>query len=250
MIDLGYLWGRIDSELHVTDQPREKTVDVTIVSGARAEARLVTFSGNQAVSERELRQEIERAGSAEKLWREPDAVAGALKAFYRRKGFLAARVSAAPAVLDGASARLPITIHEGPRHLVSRIDVRGAGALEPGRVERWMGMRVGEPFNPEEAPLVAKRIEAGYVEAGYRSARAEVTGAVEGETGRVTVVAQVHPGIRSVIREVTVTGRTETLASVVASALKLPAGTAASPASVDRAQHRLYETEAFRSVDI
>src|SRR5450756_1803384 len=82
MIDLGYLWGRIDSELHVTDQPREKTVDVTIVPGARAEARLVTFSGNQAVSERELRQEIERAGSAEKLWREPDAVAGALKTFY------------------------------------------------------------------------------------------------------------------------------------------------------------------------
>jgi outer membrane translocation and assembly module TamA len=66
----------------------------------------------------------------------------------------------------------------------------------------------------------------------------------------VTVVATVHPGARSVIRDVAVTGRGETRASVVDHALDLPAGTPASPARIDRAQRRLYGTDAFRSVDI
>ena len=250
MGDLGYLWAKIDSEVHATDEPREKSIDVKIVPGARAGARVVAFRGNHAVTERELQQEIDRTDLGAKLWREPDTVAGVLKEFYRRKGFLAARVSAAPAVLDGATARLPITIDEGLRHVVSRIDVRGPGEIAPGQVETWISMRVGEPFNPAEAPLSARRIEAGYVEAGYRSARAEVTAAVEPGTGRVTVVAQVHPGVRSVIRDVTVTGRIETRESVVARSLRLPAGTPASPSRIDRAQRRLYETEAFKSVDI
>jgi outer membrane protein assembly factor BamA len=250
MIDRGYFWAKIDSQLRATDRPREKTVDVTIVPGVRARTRAIVFTGNRAEPERALRREIEQTGSVATMWREPGTVANVLKAFYRRQGFPAARVSAGPVEREGTTARLPIAIDEGRREIISRLDVRGAGALEPGRVEHWIRLRVGDPFNPDEATLAAKRIQAGYVGAGYVGVRAEVVGAVEAGTGRVTVVATVHPGVRSVIRDVAITGRGETRASVVDHALDLPAGTPASPARIDRAQRRLYDTDAFRSVDI
>jgi outer membrane protein assembly factor BamA len=250
MVDRGYLWATAASELHVTDEPREKTVDVTIVPGLRAPARAMAFSGNHAESEQALLSEIERTGSAAAIWRAPGTVAGVLKAFYRRQGFPAARVSAGQIRLEGTTAHLPIAIDEGRREIISRVEVRGAGAIEPGRVERWMGLKVGAPFDPDEKTLAARRVQAGCVGDGYRGARAEVAGTVEAGTGKVTVVAIVHPGVRSVVRDVAITGRGATRESVVDHALDLPAGTPASPARIDRAQSRLYDTDAFRSVDI
>ncbi len=250
MIDRGYVLATAKSDLHVTDQPREKIVDVTIVPGVRAGARAFEFSGNHVESEPALLGEIERTASAAAIWREPGTVAGVLKAFYRRQGFPEARVSAGPIRLEGTTARLPVTIDEGRREIISRFEVRGAGALEPGRVERWMGLRVGAPFDPDEAALAAGRIQAGCVGDGYRGARAEVVGRVEAGTGRVTVIATVHPGVRSVVRDLSVIGRGGTRESVVEHALDLPSGTPASPGRIDRARSRLYDTDAFRSVDI
>jgi len=250
LVDMGYLWPAITTAVSSTGEPREKIIELRIVPGARASTRVVAFSGNHAVSDRELQEEIAASGAAAGLWREPERAVNALTQGYRHRGFLAARVSAGAAVLDGTTARLPLIIDEGSRYLVSRVEVRGAGAIGPERVEQWAAMRVGDPFNPAEAPLAEKRIEAGYLADGYRSVRAEVAGTIEPGTSSVVIVAQVTPGVRSVIQDVSVTGRVETRESVVARALKLPAGSAASPSAVDGAQRRLYETQAFRSVDI
>ena len=66
----------------------------------------------------------------------------------------------------------------------------------------------------------------------------------------MVVTAKVQPGRRSVVGEVQVVGRGETREATVRRAVDMPPGSVASPVTADRAQRRLYETEAFRSVDV
>jgi outer membrane protein assembly factor BamA len=53
-----------------------------------------------------------------------------------------------------------------------------------------------------------------------------------------------------VVGDVQVNGRGETRESIVRRAIDMPPGSPASWVTADRAQRRLYETEAFRSVDV
>jgi outer membrane protein assembly factor BamA/autotransporter translocation and assembly factor TamB len=250
MIDLGYLWPEITATVASTEEPREKTADVRITPGPRASRRTLVFTGRTAVPARDLRNELERSGSAAKAWREPAAVAATLEQFYRRKGFLTVTVTAAPPVFDGSTARLPITIAEGPQYVVSRIEVRGAGATPLATVYRWLGWRVGDPFDPTGQEAAARRIESGYAADGYRDARVVVAGVPMPGGSEVAVLATVQPGVRSVVGEVQVIGRGKTREVIVRHAIDLPVGSAASASTADRAQRRLYETEAFRSVDV
>ena len=250
MIDLGYLWPEIAATVTSVGEPREKTADVRITPGPRASGRAIVFAGRTAVPERDLRDELERSGSAARAWREPAAVAATLEQFYRRRGFLAVKVIAAPPVLDGSTARLPIAIAEGPQHVVSRIEVRGAGVTPLATVYRRLGWRVGDPFDPTAQEAAAKRIEAGYAADGYRNARVVVTGTPVPAGSGVAVLVTVQPGVRSVVGEVQVIGRGNTREMIVRHAIDLPVGSAVSASTAERAQRRLYQTEAFRSVDV
>ncbi len=255
LADLGYLWPDVTVEIATTTEPREKTADVRIVPGPHASTRAIVFEGRRAMAERDLRDELQRSGAGEKAWREPAEAAAAIQEFYRRRGFPEATASAGRVALDGDTARLPIAVVEGPRHVVSRIEIRGGGAADVPRVEKWLALKVGEPFNPAAAAAAAKRIQSGYAADGYRAARASVSGRANGGGAgpgivNVTVTADVEPGVRSVVGAVEVIGRGETRETIVRHAIDMPKGSAASPAAADRAQRRLYETEVFRSVDI
>jgi outer membrane protein assembly factor BamA len=250
MIDRGYLWPEVAVEIASTTEPREKTADVRITPGPHASRRTLAITGCRGLNEIQLREELAASGAGAKAWREPKAAAAAIADFYRRRGYLAVKVAVAPTVLDGGTARLPIAIDEGPRHVVARIDVRGAGAIPVAKVRQWIAWRVGDAFNPADQEAAARRIETGYVFDGYRDAQATVSAAAEPGTANMIVRAEVQPGVRSVVGDVQVVGRNVTRESIVRHALDLPVGAAASTAAIDRAQRQLYETEAFRSVDI
>ncbi len=249
MVDLGYLQSEVTVAIDA-GVSRETTARIGIAPGPRTLERQIVFQGRLALSDRDLLAELATTGAGAAAWREPAAAAAALEAFYRRRGFLAAKVTAAPFQFSQDTVRLPIAIDEGLRHQVSRIDIRGAEAASVGRVQQWLGWRVGDAYNPADTEAAAKRVEAGYVSDGYRAARATVKAAVEPGTARVDVIVDVRPGVRSVVGEVQVVGRGETRETIVRRAIDMPPGSAASAATADRAQRRLYETEAFRSVDV
>ncbi len=250
LIDHGYLWSEVGVDITSTTEPRVKTADVRITPGPRASLRRLAITGCRGLSERLLREMLAETGAGANGWRDPKALAASITDFYRRHGYLAATVSVAPPVLDGKMARLPIGIDEGPRHLVSKVDVAGAGTIPVAKVQQWLAWRVGAPFNPADRDAAVERIEAGFASDGYRAARAAVTAAAEPGTANIMVRVEVQPGVRSVVGEVQIVGRAVTRESIVRHALDLPVGAPLSTSAVDRAQRQLYETEAFRSVDI
>jgi outer membrane protein assembly factor BamA len=250
LVEQGYLWSDIRVTITSTDEALEKTAEVTITPGERAWFRRIVFHGRRELSDYEVRTAVKQSAAAEKAWRDPGVAVAAVEAHYRRRGFLDVQVTAAPVRLDGRIAQLPITIVEGPRYLLSAIDVRGAGAVDAARVRRWLRWRVGEPFNPADSDEARRRVEAGYAAEGFRLAKASLTRSIDPATTQVSVAVDVQPGSRSVVADVQVVGRGETRAAIVRRAIDMPLGSPASPATADRAQRRLYETEAFRSVNV
>jgi outer membrane protein insertion porin family len=250
MVDAGYLWS--DVTVAITNAPdlQEKLAEVRIAPGERAWFRHISLHGRRQLSDYEVRQWLKESGTADRAWREPAAATAALEGYYRGRGFLDVKATAARPTLDGRIADLPITVVEGPRYLVSSIDIRGTGSVGANTVGGWLRWRVGDPFSPSREDEARKRVEAGLAADGYRLARAAVTHAIDAATGRVAVAVDVQPGKRSVVSELQVVGRNRTRAAIVRRAVDMPPGSPASGTAADRAQRRLYETEAFRSVDV
>ena len=142
MVDLGYFWPEVSVAITSSTEPRQKTADVRIAPGPHASDRKIVLTGWRGLTERELQNELLQSGAGAKAWREPAAAVTALEALYRRRGFLAAKATAAPIVLDAGTARLPIVVDEGPRtRLQGRGSRRGDDRPRAGRAVAGVARR-------------------------------------------------------------------------------------------------------------
>ena len=91
-----------------------------------------------------------------------ESIEGRIKSAYLERGFIKADISVRKESTGQHTARkkesvtLHITIHEGPRYFVGRIEVMGNEQTNHGVVMRAAGLRPGEPYNPNR---IAKWVE-------------------------------------------------------------------------------------------
>src|SRR5262245_37014869 len=141
----------------VSNPDRLVNVVIAIVEGPRTEVRSVTFQGNMALSDTELRKRIATApglvSSIAEMAADRDAIAQA----YHDQGFESVVVTPQPMFAeDDTRADVRFVVVEGPQIIVDHIIISGNRRISTETIEREITLRPGEPFG--EAAVVQSRL--------------------------------------------------------------------------------------------
>ena len=184
------------------------------------------------------------------VWIEPDAARDALVAFYRANGYLKVAVRLDPILREGTSAIRPIHVDEGEPFRIEEIRVEGVSSLSPTDVIAKAGLSKSEVVTEAKMEQARIALDQAYRALGFNSVDVTIQSVTTEDKPAVDLFVRVDEGRQQRLRDIATTGVEHTRPSLVSRALKLNIGEPVNLAAWNEARRRLYETGAFRSVDI
>ena len=140
-------------------EPADNRVDVDLRAIEGPEYR-VEFSGNKALSDRELARRADLAELAPIDTFVLDTAARAIEAAYRERGYAFARATAAMSAPDGVH-HIRFDVTEGPRTTVTSVEITGALQVPAADLVKRMKLRPGRWFStPYRADLLEADLRA------------------------------------------------------------------------------------------
>ncbi|MCG6926736.1 MAG: translocation/assembly module TamB domain-containing protein [Acidobacteria bacterium] len=233
----GYL--RAEIEAATTDEGNRREILFTVRPGPRFDPVVVRFPGARALSTGTL---LAAAGGASGLLEKPEAALLGLKDAYRARHFLAVRIGAPQAELQGSAATLTVPIEEGPPARL--LWVRPEGTTVPeGELREALSLPTGVPFSSAATTEAVDRARALYFSRGYTDVRIRPELVVEGND--LGLVLRIREGERRAIESVAVSGNTRTSEWLVRRSIDLEEGQPLDPRRLGEAERRLLELGTF-----
>jgi outer membrane protein assembly factor BamA/autotransporter translocation and assembly factor TamB len=227
-----------------------KQLRITIDPGAHAGSRRVEFSGNTHESSDRLLNALKERGLERAIWTEPERVREALEAFYRSNGYLDASVRVGAVAVASDTATRPVQVNEGEAFRIGQIRIEGVQTFTPDEAVRLTGLTSGDTFAEAKIEKAQVALDERYRARGFNRAVIDQQVAKTSTGASVDVAIHVEEGPRQRLRDVVISGVDRTRPSLVSRALKLEVGQPVDLAAWNAARRRLYQTGAFRSVDI
>jgi translocation and assembly module TamA len=181
---------------------------VRVPRGTPAEpvVRGVRFVGVKAVDPGALLEKLATQPTGTWAWSvvqrlDPDALAAdrrRVEAFYRARGYYAARVDSVD-VLPPGGERVDVVFHvtEGRPVRVSKLTVNGLEAAPEAQARATrLPLREGDVFTDQAYDATRAALTAALTSTGWAKAQVEQRAAVDPETGTAEVVYDVNPGRR------------------------------------------------------
>jgi outer membrane protein insertion porin family len=236
----------------------EADVTLTIVEGAEVRLRSLSFEGNQAVSDADLRAAVESRpthlftfltgrGKFDRDLLDRDATA--LQEVYRERGYLDARITGPDLVPARRSGYQAIyRIQEGPLYRLDELSVEGVTLFPRSEIHAAMGARPGDPAGTAAIRDITGRLHDYYGSRGYL--RTEVVPDVRPDHASHTVdlVFRIAEGRLAYIRDVIIRGNEVTQDKVVRRELVVLPGQLYDEVAVRRSEQRLRNTGNFAMV--
>jgi outer membrane protein assembly factor BamA/autotransporter translocation and assembly factor TamB len=251
LANAGYLQPSVTARLEPSADVRR--LRVTVQPGGRADVRRIEFSGNATEPSDRLLAVLADRGLSRSIWTQPAPARDALAAFYRSQGHLNAAIRIDPVSISGATAVLPIHVDEGGLARVASVQVDGVHAMTADEAARILGLKTGETYTESRLDEAQRALDTQYRARGYQRVGIDCqarTAAPGQSTIEINVVVHVDEGPQQRLREIVTEGLARTNPNVVSRALKLDLGAPVDLTAWNEARRRLYETGAFRSVDI
>jgi len=231
---------------HGLDVDVERTVDK------------VRIEGNVAYKDAKLRDLLRtRQHSSFKFWKKYPLRAdfiradrATLEAFYRRHGFLTARVDSVTIRHVGTSPKSDVTFYlfEGPRSVVDTILVAGNGPLPEARVRKALLYHAGSPLDLGILEASRDSVTYEYTDRGYIYAR--VIDSLTVDSTRVAVHYRIDPGVRVRLRQIQVEGTRKTKPSYVEREVLLKPGDFMRRSKLIQSQQRIYDSGLYTDVEL
>lgn len=216
----------------------------------------VMFEGSGLVPQTELRPLLRIAAGQPFVQVRLDADVAALTAEYRRRGFGDAACNPAIEPVSGArtTGEAPITvllkITEGPRTLVTEVDVAGNNVFTSPDLKAGLGTR---PEAPLYGPTVAAdhdRVLVQYLNLGYRLARVDSTITYSGDRTGARVRFAIREGPQILVDHILVVGNNHIGDATIRRELVLESGKPLGIEAINESQRRLAALGLFRRVTI
>ncbi len=265
IIELYRLSGRISAtvtpKLVQLDQNR---VDVVfeIDEGPETGVQSITFLGNQAFSDSELREVMVTKQS--QWWRlftkndnyDPNRLdydREQLRSFYTNRGYYDFRIVSAVAELapDDSAFAITLTVDEGDRYNFGEINVVTENdRLNVELLEALLPIRTGDLYESDkiESSVDALTFAAG--SAGYAFVDINPTYRPNPETDTIDVTFNIAEGQRVYVERINVVGNTRTIDPVIRRELMLTEGDAFNRSLVERSRNNLRALGFFKEVEI
>ena len=220
--------------------------------------RKVEISGTTAYSEKTLRKLLRTRGSSFwKPWKKHPlrhdfirADRTTLASFYRRHGYLWARVDSVSIRPVGASSGSDVRfyVYEGPRAEVKSVGVLGSSAIPAPEARSMLRLRPGSPF--EVAALESGRdtLMKEYAELGH--VVVQVRDSLRIDSTRVDVLYRVRPGPVVRLDSVQVEGTRKTKPGFVLREVKVKPGAVLVRSKLIESQENIYNLGLYSDVQM
>ncbi len=265
IIELYRLSGRIGAtvtpRLVQLDQNRVDLV-FEIDEGAQTGVRSINFLGNDAFSDRDLREVMVTKTS--RWWRlfssndnyDPNRLEydrEQLRSYYTNRGYYDFRILSAVAELSPSQDDFAITlsVDEGPRYNFGEITVVTENErLNPEFLRRLLPIRSGQLYESDKIEQAVDALTFAAGAAGYAFVDIRPSYSANPDTQLVDVTFNVREGERVYVERIDIVGNTRTLDSVIRRELLLAEGDAFNRVLVDRSRNNLRALGFFGDVTI
>src|SRR6185436_3476740 len=178
------------------------------------------------------------------------ADAATIESFYRRTGYLYARVDSVVShpTKDPKKSDVTFYVHEGPRATIKEIRLRGLGPMSDREVREALLYQVGSPL--ELGTLEASRdsITYQYADRGY--ALVSVSDSLRVDSTQVSVLYAIRPGPKVRMGSIEVEGTQKTKPSYVTRELLFKPGDVLLCSKLIQSQQRIYDSGLYTDVQM
>lgn len=265
IVELYRLSGRISAtvtpKLVQLDQNR---VDVVfeIDEGPETGVRAITFLGNSAYSDNELREVMVTQQS--QWWRlfttndnyDPNRLdydREQLRKFYTNRGYYDFRVLSAISELapNDSAFSITITVDEGDRYNFGTVDVVTENdRLNPDFLKLLLPISTGDLYESDKIETAVDALTFAAGSAGYAFVEIEPTYRANADTDTIDVTFNVKEGQRVYVDRINVIGNTRTLDNVVRREMMLTEGDAFNRTLLERSRNNLRALGFFKEVTV
>jgi outer membrane protein insertion porin family len=240
-------------DVRVTSQldkgPNSETIVYRITKEHKHKVTAVSVKGNAHLPDSRLMPGVTVAA---KHWFSPGkysdqlvrASANNLKAVYESEGFSSVQVAPVVTRNDG-NVQVSFHVTEGPRDIVNSLTIKGARTFPQSKfAPDGLKVAAGQPYSQghveaDRASIVARYLEAGYLNASFRETATEVS---RQEPHRINVVYDIDEGPRVLTGEVVTLGRVHTRQRLIdEDAAALKTGTPLTETELLTAGSKLYD---------
>jgi outer membrane protein insertion porin family len=265
IVELYRLSGRIGAtvtpKIVQLDQNR---VDVVfeINEGPETGVRAITFLGNEAFSDNELREVMVTKQS--QWWRlfgttdnyDPNRVdydREQLRKFYTNRGYYDFRVISAISELspDDSAFAITMTVDEGDRYNFGNVEVVTENdRLNPDFLRALLPIRSGDLYESDKIESAVDALTFAAGSAGYAFVEIDPEYTANAETDTVDVTFRVREGQRVYVDRINIIGNTRTLDNVVRREMMLSEGDAFNRTLLERSRNNLRGLGFFKDVTV
>jgi len=256
--DKGYYNAEVS---HSLEPLKENTVVVkfSIVENNKLYIKTITFSGNQAYSDSELKDVIKTSEKGFFFWFTESGIlkkeqlevdVDRLMAFYHTRGYMEAKVGSPKITNDERGIYLDFPVSEGLRYRVGKVELTGDDPNPEQQLVTSLRLGKEEYFNREALVRDLEKITNYYTDRGY--AFAEVAPKIDKnpEQPVVNVAYEVRRGELVDFGRISISGNTKTRDKVIRRELEIVEGSRYDKASLQRSSENLKRLDYFESVDM
>lgn len=233
-----------------------------ITEGAKTPVRQISFTGNKAFGERQLRAVIKTSATYMLSFLtggnvyDPDRVAQdqeQLRLYYRGKGYADVNVAAAKAEYDPATKGFTLTfaIDEGPLYQFREVSVAcNIPGMDCDKLRAVPTARAGAVFDGNALDKSTELLAIEMARLGYPFAQATPRLTRDAATQRVDVAFVIDEGPRAYVERIEIHGNTRTRDYVIRREFDIAEGDPYNKTLIDRAERRLKNLNYFKTVKI
>lgn len=265
IVELYRLSGRIGATVTPKIvQLEQNRVDVVfeINEGAETGVRAITFLGNTAFSDNDLREVMVTKQS--QWWRlfttndnyDPNRLdydREQLRKFYTNRGYYDFRVLSAVSELapDDSSFGITLTVDEGDRYNFGTVDiVTENDRLNPDFLKMLLPIHEGDLYESDKIETAVDALTFAAGSAGYAFVEIEPEYRANPETNTVDVTFNIKEGQRVYVDRINVIGNTRTLDNVIRREMMLSEGDAFNRTLLERSRNNLRALGFFKDVTV
>ncbi len=265
----GFYDAKVEPEVKMLN-PREAKVIFKIKEGKKAYIKKITFEGNRAFSDKELKKLLEISEKTPLSWVkkiktyvtgggvEPGVYSygglyrslGKIVTFYQNHGYIDVRVGEPKIKRKGEWIYVTIPIEEGPRYKVRKIDIVQDLFKDKNYILKKLEIRKKKYFDREALRRDIMKITDLFADKGYAYAKVEPEIKKDRKEHVVDIVFKVDKGPLVYVNRIEITGNTRTRDKVIRRELLIVEQRPFSATRLKRSEGRLRRLGYFDDVSI
>ncbi len=256
----GFYLATVDYEIKPVN---ETEVDVwfTIDEKSKIKIREVQFIGNKAISEEELRSNMEnRAADALSLLNDSgtfnqeafDRDLERLVAVYWDKGYAAVKIATPQVRLsrDKKYMYLAVPIDEGPVFTIDKVGFKGDLLGDMKEQQEKMRAKAGDRFSRTAIATDRERLSAFYQDQGYAYANVIPVTPIDPVKRTISLTWEISRGKKAYFERINIRGNTKTRDKVIRREMKISEGELFNQTNLSISERRINALGFFESVNV